>query len=262
MTDVSPRRRLAARTGIAAALFALPMTASICYASAAEPTPPPPAVPAPPSAPTPPEAPLPPESPLAPEAVDPGAMHWEDDAHAGEQAEWRREQAEALREAAEEAREGAREAQVAWAEGRAAYAESRKEWAEGRIEWARGRAEHGLGRAEHARAQAEAARERAEAAARVWTAADQARVDDHVAKALRNVPQVIESCRYPDQPVTSQTTADGRTTLYVCDSAGDRIALAALRSTRASIASNTGMPAELRTEILRDLDRDIAEHTR
>ena len=47
--------------------------------------------------------------------------------------------------------------------------------------------------------------------------------------------------------------------MYVCDSAGDRIALKALRETRQSIERNEGLSDEIRAEILRDFDREIAD---
>lgn len=75
MSDLSNRRRLAGRGLIAAALVALPLTASISYAETSVPAPPaPPAVsevalpPAPPAPPAAPDAPLPPVAPLAPVA--------------------------------------------------------------------------------------------------------------------------------------------------------------------------------------------------
>ena len=78
MEDITPRRRMVARSAIAASLLALPMTASICYSSAtAAPAddaetiaaflPEVPLAPPAPDAPMPPEAPLAPEPPEAPE---------------------------------------------------------------------------------------------------------------------------------------------------------------------------------------------------
>ena len=62
--------------------------------------------------------------------------------------------------------------------------------------------------------------------------------------------------------MTAQKTADGRTVMYVCESAGDRMALKALRSTRASIAANASMSDEIRREVLRDIDEEIADLSR
>ncbi|GAB5349521.1 M56 family metallopeptidase [Alteriqipengyuania sp. 357] len=78
MSDVSPRRRLAARTLIIGALAALPLTATVSYAermAAAEPPAPPEAPEAPalgvPDAPPAPDA---PDAPLPPEAPEPGEV--------------------------------------------------------------------------------------------------------------------------------------------------------------------------------------------
>ena len=66
MSDLSTRRRMAGRGLIAAALIAMPLTASITYAETVAPTPP--TAPSAPVAPTPPAAPLAPSAPVAPEA--------------------------------------------------------------------------------------------------------------------------------------------------------------------------------------------------
>ena len=64
MNEFSNRRRLAGRGLVAAALIALPLTASISYAENT-----PPEVPAPPAPPAPPEAPVAPVAPAAPVAL-------------------------------------------------------------------------------------------------------------------------------------------------------------------------------------------------
>ncbi len=71
MSDLSPRRRRAGRAMIAAALLALPLTASVTYAAADQAPPPP----APPAAPEAPSAPPPPAAPLAPEGPWQDAHH-------------------------------------------------------------------------------------------------------------------------------------------------------------------------------------------
>jgi len=83
MSDLSNRRRMAGRGLVAAALIALPLTASISYAETTIPAPPaPPAVPAAPDAPVPPLPPAPPAAPapLAPLAFQ-AAVEGEDDEH-------------------------------------------------------------------------------------------------------------------------------------------------------------------------------------
>lgn len=276
MNDVSPRRQMVARSGIAAALFALPMTASICYASAnaaphlAPAAPVAPASPAAPAAPPPVEAVTPVEAVLPPATsawmVEHGAVSTElvreRAAQLRETAEFKRQMAEELRRAADEARAGHDEARAeARAQARAEVAHWRAEHYRGKDEEARAEA-RAQARAELARAQAEVARERAHAAASAWTDADQARVDRQVERAMRQAPKMVKSCRFPEAPVTTRTTADGHTIMYVCESAGERIALKALHSARASIAAKQSLSDEVRSEILRDLDEEIARHAR
>ena len=73
MSDISPRRRIAARALMIGALVALPATASISQAEAIAPAaaPNPPALPSPQSVPNPPAAPDAPLAPSAPEAPEP-----------------------------------------------------------------------------------------------------------------------------------------------------------------------------------------------
>ncbi|MDG5747401.1 M56 family metallopeptidase [Qipengyuania sp. XHP0207] len=280
MDDVTPRRRMVARSGIAAALLALPMTASICYSSAlaspldarlaAAEVPPPPQAPLPPEAP---EPPLPPEAPLAPPAPN-AAEIWFDEQRDElreerreeraerqlERQERRIERAEQLREARVEARRDWEEGRKEWARGRIAYAEGRKQWAEGRVQWAEGRKQWAEGRVQHAVARSDHAK--AEAQAYGWSEANQREIEKTVELALRHVPKVVESCRYPDQPVTSLEASDGSVVMYVCETAGDRIALKALKSARAGIAASTNLSDETRREILRELDSEIAQLSR
>ena len=276
MEDVTPRRRMVARSAIAASLLALPMTASICYSTAvAAPADDEQAVaaflPEMPLAPPVPNAPLPPEAPLAPEPPAP-PEGWSQDEREElreelreqrlerqeERREAREERQEELREARLEARRDWEEGRKDWARGRVAYAEGRKQWAEGRIQWAEGRKQWAEGRVQHAVAR----QDRAEAHAYAMSDAEIKEIEKSVELAMRHVPEVVESCRYPDAPVTSIEARDGRVTMYVCETAGDRLALKALKQARAGIAHSTNLSAETRREVLRDLDREIAELSR
>lgn len=261
MTDDSRRRRLAARGAVGAALLALPMTASICYVGAS------PALAS--------EA-LPEVTemvdPVAePEALaDPAPMverarlaFLDSDAFAEamrERVEQGRERAEAARERAEAARERAREAREvrdesyakgrrAWVDGRIQYARSRQQWADGRIQWAEGRVAH-------AEAKAHRAEARAHVESEAWGEALGKAVAESVVTAVSFVPEVIESCRYPDDPVTT-IEKDGKPVMYICDSAGDRIALKALEQARRGIEGSDRLSDEMRRDILRDLDKEI-----
>ncbi len=269
MEDVSNRRRMVARSTIAASLLALPMTASIGYASAtAAPAddgeaiaaflPEVPLAPPAPPPPMPPEAPLAPEPPEAPEGwSDKGREELHEELREQrlkrqeERREWREEQQEEMREARLEARLEWEEGRKEWARDRVAYAEGRIQWAEGRKQWAEGRVQHAAAR-----------QDRAEAHAYAMSDAEIEKIEKSVELAMRHVPEVVESCRYPDAPVTSIEGRDGRVTMYICETAGDRLALKALKQARAGIAHSTNLSAETRREVLRDLDREIAELSR
>ncbi|MBX7515413.1 M56 family metallopeptidase [Qipengyuania sp. GH38] len=277
MSDISPRRRIAGRATLASAFLAVPLTASFCFAEvSAMPTSDEVAVvgsapladlaypvpPAPPEAPLPagyPEAPLPPvapEAPLAPPAPDfERAMADADRA----KADARRALAEAKRVEKRWASRDYDEGRKAWAESRIAYAESRQDWAEGRIAYAEGRKDWAEGRVAYAEAKREQAEAKAEARHAKLEAETEAVVAQAVAHAMAAVPEVIEKCVYPDQPVTTKVKSNGKTVMYVCETAGDRIALSAIRGARKAIAKDRSLNAEIRAEILRDLDEEIAE---
>ncbi|WP_417321369.1 M56 family metallopeptidase [Erythrobacter aureus] len=261
MTDHSRRRRVAARGAVAAAVLALPMTASICYVGVS------PATAG--------DTPEPTEAVWAladteqPVSVDRNVEHILKRAELAhldveamtEMIEDRVERAETIRERAEESRERAeelREEHLAdgrreWTEDRIRYAQDRKQWADGRVQWAESRAASAESQAKSARARAVAHAE--------WTNDLGETIGKSVAIGMANVPEVIEDCRYPDNPVTSIEN-DGRVTMYICDTAGDRLALKALRQARQGIETNSRLSDEMRQEILRDLDEEIREWKR
>lgn len=258
MTDHSRRRRVAARGAVAAAVLALPMTASICYVGVS------PATAG--------DTPEPTEAVWAladteqPVSVDRNVEHILKRAELAhldveamtEMIEDRVERAETIRERAEESRERAeelREEHLAdgrreWTEDRIRYAQDRKQWADGRVQWAESRAASAESQAKSARARAVAHAE--------WTNDLGETIGKSVVIGMANVPEVIEDCRYPDNPVTSIEN-DGRVTMYICDTAGDRLALKALRQARQGIETNSRLSDEMRQEILRDLDEEIRE---
>jgi len=247
MSDVSPRRQLAARAGIVAALFALPMTASICYASAAEP----PAPPAPPEAPAAPLPPAPPEPPQPPEPpAAPDAFSWETESGdvVRDVEETRTEDGRVERRVIIRRRDGEGDGAKhvehrivrkgdteGWTEED--RAELEKEMEELRKEFA----ENGKFHREMQIAMAEA--------------------HSAAAEARANAPRVVMKCRDKENIVSSETDSKGRTTMFVCEANGDRIALKALQSARKAIASDRNMSDEERAEALRELDKEIAEHS-
>jgi hypothetical protein len=175
-----------------------------------------------------------------------------EEAHAArERADLARDRAHAERERAwEVATEGYAEGRRQWAAGRVEYARSRQQWADGRIEWAEGRVRHAEDKAKRKEAWATANAE--------WGAELGEAIGNSVAVAFASVPEVIEDCRYPDNPVTT-IEKDGKTTFFVCDTAGDRLALKALEQARKGIQINDRLSDEMRKEILHDLDAEIRD---
>tara|TARA_R110000751_G_scaffold2018_17_gene10211 strand:- start:303256 stop:305004 length:1749 start_codon:yes stop_codon:yes gene_type:complete len=275
MTDHSRRRRFAVRGAVAAALFALPMTASIGYAEgiAAH-------VPEEPFAlqtPVVPLSPLAPEAPEAPDAIEFHAIEQgferaerqrERAAEKRELAAEKREQAAEKYEQAEEKREKAdekrRQADKLRAKHLASYTADRQQWVEGRIEHARGRQEwavQSIAAAERRVEHAEATSRRMEAHVEMgdeWGEKLDKEIARSVAVSIDQGPRVIESCRYPDVPAKT-VKSNGEVLLYICDTAGDRIALKSLVKTRDKIAGSTNLPDEVRRDILKDLDEEIRE---
>lgn len=278
MSEPSPRRRLTGRAAIACALLAVPLTASIAFASAE-----PDALDLPEFTPT-----AMPAAVMAQgdEALAAGDRELEraeremasaqgetlqierqvendngvvretirmngkdwSELTAAEKARVRAELAEArvdMRQARDDAgaiaeREHEAESRREWARERVAYAENRKQWAESRLEWAESRREWADARAE-ARAEANGA------------------VAEAVAVAMHSVPEVVEKCIDPKQPVVTRQTIKGTSVIYTCESAGERIALDAVRSARGAIAADRSLSDSLRAEILRELDAEIRD---
>lgn len=249
MTDVSPRRQLVARTGLVAALFALPMTASICYANAAEP-PAPPEAPAAPLPPEPPAPPLPPEPPAAPE-VD----NWDSELDGVQEirtADGRVERHVIIRHGDGD---GSRERRV---ERRVIRHGDMEGWS------AEERAEFEKDMAEFERDMAEMRRELADQNIEIQREVRIAMAEAHsaAAKARDAAPRVVMSCRDKENIVTTETDAKGRTTMFVCEANGDRIALKAMKSARKAIEADRNLSDEERAEALRAIDEEIAEHSR
>ena len=88
---------------------------------------------------------------------------------------------------------------------------------------------------------------------------DVAEAQAGAAHARAMAPKVVVSCKEEYSPVSSQTDADGKTTLFVCETAGDKIALRAMKQARATIANERSLSAEERAEALRSLDEEIAD---
>lgn len=270
MSEISPRRRLAGQLAMGVALLALPMTATIAYAEIDPPLPPsPPAAPAAPSAP---EAPPAPAAPAAPKTVEvevrtiangdvPEGKRWSIETErktdetgktvitrrivrpshgemsARERSEMERAMDEMQRDLDAELGENSE------------FAREMERLGDNREM----RREMQIVVADRARASADASR----AAAEVGRAAAEAgRAAAHAAALA--APKVVVSCKYPDQPVTSASGKDGKVTLFVCKTAGERIRRDALRHAREAVAADRNLSADERAEALRSIDAEIA----
>ena len=283
MDDGSRGRRWAARGAVAAALLAVPMTASISYAEpvAAPEAPAAPFAPTAPvaaafAAPDAPPAPAAPDAPPAPE--EPGEREFiaaqerrierefiraeRDIERAEREIERARETvARAERDPARHARWDGRDwDQMSDKEKRAfkkEMAQLREDLAEG------GKVQRELQQIEARQVdRAESRREVQVALAEAHAEAAQVRAEAVAEKAVASAPKVVMKCLDKDRAVTTKVDAKGRTTMYVCESYGDMVALKALKHTRKSIASDSKWSDETRAEILADIDAEIARLSR
>ena len=283
MDDGSRGRRWAARGAVAAALLAVPMTASISYAEPVAA----PEAPAAPFAPTAPVAPAiaAPDAPPAPDAPDAPPAPEEPGEREFTAAVERRIEREFIRaerdiERAEREIERARETvarverdparharwdgrdwdQMSDKEKRAfkkEMAQLRKDLADG------GKVQRELQQIEARQVdRAESRREVQVALAEAHAEAAQVRAEAVAEKAVASAPKVVMKCLDKDRAVTTKVDAKGRTTMYVCESYGDMVALKALKHTRKSIASDSKWSDDTRAEILADIDAEIARLSR
>jgi beta-lactamase regulating signal transducer with metallopeptidase domain len=244
MSDVSPRRRLAGRLLLVGAALALPLTASISYASAQEQPLPPADVPPSDAPPTPPAPPAPSVPPVtaAPEAPDapaaPAAPRTERhvqrfvlhrDGNDGDADDHKVERHKFVFET-----DG-----PLTPEQRKRFEEMGKQWEKKAAEWQK--------MAKHQQAFALAMRDK--------------------------IPEVSSDCAQANGSASrSWTDKDGRQHVVICErvirdaaQAGQHTALmaqgtalTALRSARETIARTTDMTDAVRQEVLADLDKEIA----
>ena len=90
----------------------------------------------------------------------------------------------------------------------------------------------------------------------------QVRAEAVAEKAIASAPKVVMKCLDKDRAVTTKVDAKGRTTMYVCESYGDTVALKALKHTRESLAADRNWSDEMRAEILADIDAEIERLSR
>lgn len=283
MSELSRRRRWFGRSLIGASALALPLTASISYA-AANAQAPEPVEPAEPAA-----APLPAAPVLAEDdRGGPGfverrvgadgkhtvrdlswnvprpAPHWPNNPEfQAEMEEFQREMEQFRAEWAENQdwekygeqwAEWGRKHGEQWGKHWEKWGEQQREQALAQAQRARERAaqqrEQALARSERQREQA--AQQREQALARAAQQREQAQA---WAAAARMAPVVVRSCDDDDRRRT--TTSDGRPRVVICPTDMRQIASSSLRYARESIAHNNEMSAEVRAEVLRDLDAEI-----
>jgi beta-lactamase regulating signal transducer with metallopeptidase domain len=240
MTTPSDRRRRMGALMVGASLLLVPLTASISYAQENVPEAPEP--PLPPEVPLAPDAPLAPHAPLAatpPEAPLP--------LEARAQAPHRERRIVVIRD-----KDGKHDAHAARVITERHVIRSRddgtfdEEAFERKMEALERRLERldDLDDLDHiapaARASARAATIGARAAAR----------------AEARAPRVVMNCDGKEN-VTERTTADGKRVIAVCRQRIAMSAVSGLRSARAQIAQDAGMPEEPRQDLLRSLDREI-----
>ena len=276
MTDGSRRRRIAARGAVAAAVLALPMTASIRYSEAIAAAPEAPVAPFAPEAPV---APLAPEAPVAPDFDDEFSEIERDFDRAEEdfaRAERDFEQAEREMRDIERDLDSDHDKRrvrhrVVWngkdwdamsAEERRELKKEMKDLREKFAEGGEFRREMEELRRELAEEDRETQREIRIAMAEARAGAAEARASAAHARAAARAPQVVMECRGEDSPVTTQVDADGQTTMFVCESFGDKIALKAMKSARYAIQIDRHLSDRDRAEALRELDEEISSLSR
>ena len=288
MTDHSRRRRLAARGVVAAALLALPMTASIGYAETVTApeerasTPMPPAAPQPPAAVAPPAADWAPPPPPEPVAPPPAPQSKREFVAALERTIEREfESAERDLERAERELERARQTMASvernperharwngkvWDEmndkERRAFKREMAELRETLAEDGRLARETERKSAVKVTDKAEARREVKIAMAEAQADAAQMNAEAVAVRAVANAPQVVMKCLDKNSPVTTKVDSAGRVTMYVCESYGQKLALTTLKSVRKAIAADRSMSAADRAEALGEIDAELAELAR
>ncbi len=240
MPDISARRRLAGRALLLGTIVALPLTATVSYAESIQAAPP-----------LAPEPPAPPAAPVAPAAAvaAPDAA-WTD-------GEWTETETTVVKED-----DGTvhREHRV--------YRVVRQDGEGGEMNVVRLEDIPPEQRAQVERQVAGVMAQRSEIRRQVSYAVAQAdAADGHAritaaaaAHAAANAPRVVMQCKNENSPVTTETDAKGKTTMYVCESYGERLALTTMQSVRGAFVADRTLSANARAEAISALDTEIARH--
>jgi heme-degrading monooxygenase HmoA len=269
MTEIpSGRKKLGIAAIVTTALVALPVTASISYAQDEAPE-----APAAPLPPAPPEAPEPPEAPTI-ETIDPDDAHRivrvrvehegeEGDGHRrmvvrrfGPDGEFDVEEHEFPSRAEMERLFAEMQSELAELEGldehlELALVEARRAMEDANHRMVVVRREH--------EATAEAQARSAEARAR----GERARVlalehAEHAHEmALRSMPEIEFSCDGSNNVVMNRELEDGRRVMMICQTAGQNMALNALRQAQRAIRNSPGLAEDERARIVEELQDEI-----
>ncbi len=247
MSDLTPRRRLAGRALLGAGLLALPLTASISYAASETiaPVAEPPAPPAPPAAPEAPEAPSAPDAPDAPQGPTivivqtDGTTSTTTSSTTNDVTEqvWR--DADGKEHRIRMVFRAAPDTRAAAGEDRAAAAARRDEM---------------LAAMESAFAEAD--KVRADMPRIIFQAMSEAN-GQRDEKGLQRVV-VRQECKPGSEEVSETTTRDGTQIISICQKRMFVSARSGLEEARAEIARDKDIPEDMRKELLKALDRQIA----
>lgn len=243
MNEPSARRRMAGRGLMAAALVALPLTASISYAEATAPTPPeaplaPVAPPAPPAPPAPADAPAPPAPPAAP-------VWFQSSSEAAKDGDVEKRVFIIRKTGEGDAQDGAEGAP----EVRSDVRRERK------VVIRKGDGQ--LSKEEHAEMMRELHEELANIDIEIADAMKEQRLAMvELGKLGENMTVVQVDCK--DGEPGQTTDAKGRKVVKLCTSKIMASALKGLESARAELARDKEMSEEIRAEVLRSLDAEIA----
>jgi len=248
MSELSCRRRWAGRGLVAASALALPLTASISYAAAnAQPTPP--APPAPSAAAVPPEAPQAPLPPAAPHAPD---------ADGGDGS---RVQNFVLRRVGPDGEPvvrnfALRASPVPPAPPMPAHMPQPPQF-QWNGDWDSEEFQRGMQEFQRGMKQFQREMEQwGEQYGEQWAEQHRSQALAMAEQARRMAPEVVHSCDENESRRT--TTADGRPRVVICQREIEfAAARSGLRNARNAIARNREISAEVRREILEDLDEEI-----
>ncbi|MEO1968090.1 MAG: M56 family metallopeptidase [Sphingomonadaceae bacterium] len=240
MSDITPRRRLLGRVLIGGAALALPLTASISYAEA-QTAPEAPQPPAAPEAPVAPDAPMAPEAPLAPTSptapmppappAPPAAPEWHD----------------------------GKDHKTVRIERKVTIDKDGKRKVEEHV-W---RSKEAMSEADRAELKAKMAEVHAKTAEIRAKMAENGEMQKQVQKEIRiafakskdAAPDVRIECRSGQTEVTDiETTSDGRTRMFVCQTAALAKAHDAMIAAKAEIKRDKSMSDSERAEALRSID--------